>query len=439
MLYRLLQGIIWLGIRIYYREIKVVNRFYLEQTGPVIIIANHPNTLMDAWIMAYINRRKVHFVAKSTFFNSPIKRKILHALGMIPINRSSDITVSGINNKDSFEACYQILEAGGILVVFPEGTSYLERQLRALKTGTARIALTVAQRNIGKLTITILPIGLNYIDAHQFRGKVKVHVGKPIQITPKMISDFAIHQGIVAKALTADFRTALSRVFVTIEDTRKERLIEDLRDLFDTKYSSNKSGVSNSIHLIHEIKQRLEIFSLVAPWKIDKISEEVILLKQELTASGIRADFLDRTYRKNLYSWQYIQTAVFLILSFPLFLYGWLHNSLPYKIIGYIVPKLSHEKEYHAPITVLLGLICYPVNYLTILLLLSYWFPITIIEQVIYFVTLPVSGFFAHLYLRTYHHMRSKRKFGRFARERGQTFATMKASRLALKTLIFND
>jgi 1-acyl-sn-glycerol-3-phosphate acyltransferase len=87
MLYRLLKAIVWIGIRVYYREITVSNRNYLAQTGPVIIIANHPNTLMDAWILSYINRRKVHFVAKATFFNSPIKRKILHALGMIPLNR----------------------------------------------------------------------------------------------------------------------------------------------------------------------------------------------------------------------------------------------------------------------------------------------------------------------------------------------------------------
>ncbi len=181
MLYRILRAIISFGIRHYYREIQVVNQHILDkEDGPLIIIANHPNTLMDAWMVGFVNRRRVHFMAKATFFNSPLKRKLLGALGMIPINRKSDGAVTGVNNKDSFQACYELLEKGEILVVFPEGTSFLERKLREIKTGTARIALEVERRNQGKLGLKVVPIGLNYISADSYRGKVLVHVGKPI-------------------------------------------------------------------------------------------------------------------------------------------------------------------------------------------------------------------------------------------------------------------
>ena len=439
MLYRLLKAIVWIGIRVYYREITVSNRNYLTQTGPVIIIANHPNTLMDAWILSYINRRKVHFVAKATFFNSPIKRKILHALGMIPLNRKADSAVSGVNNKDSFASCYKVLEAGGILVIFPEGTSFLERQLRELKTGTARIALEVEKRNNGLLNVQIIPVGLNYIDADRFRGKVNVQVGKPIQINPTLLEQYNVHQGIAAKQLTAQFRTELNRVFVTIDDNRKEQLIDGLRGLFDTKYQKNKAGVDNSIQLIDAIKQRLDEFSLTAPWKIADIEKQVSDLNQQLASTGIRADFLDRTYRKNVYSRQYVQTVILLALSFPLFLFGWLHNSLPYKSIGKLVPKMTAEIEYHAPLTVLLGLVLYPINYLLVIYCLSWFYPFTFWEALLYFISLPVGGFFAHAYLSTYHHMRSKRKFSQFVQERKRLFEQIKEARTALKALIFND
>ena len=439
MLYRLLKAIVWIGIRVYYREITVSNRNYLTQTGPVIIIANHPNTLMDAWILSYINRRKVHFVAKATFFNSPIKRKILHALGMIPLNRKADSAVSGVNNKDSFAACYNVLEAGGILVIFPEGTSFLERQLRELKTGTARIALEVEKRNNGLLHVQIIPVGLNYIDADRFRGKVNVQVGKPIQVNPTLLEQYNAHQGIAAKQLTAQFRTELNRVFVTIDDNRKEQLIDGLRGLFDTKYQKNKAGVDNSIQLIDAIKQRLEEFSLTAPWKIADIEKQVSDLNQQLASTGIRADFLDRTYRKNVYSRQYVQTVILLALSFPLFLFGWLHNSLPYKSIGKLVPTMTAEIEYHAPLTVLLGLVLYPINYFLVIYCLSWFYPFTFWEALLYFISLPVGGFFAHGYLSTYHHMRSKRKFSQFVQERKRLFEQIKEARAALKALIFND
>ncbi len=439
MLYRLLKAIVWLGIRVYYREIKVLNSKHLTQSGPTIIIANHPNTLMDAWIMGHINRRKVHFVAKSTFFNTPLKRKLLHALGMIPINRKADNAVNGVNNKDSFEACYKVLEAGGVLVIFPEGTSFLERQLRELKTGSARIALEVDRRNGGKLPVQIIPVGLNYIDADRFRGKVKVRIGKPIYITSNLRTAYLEHQGLAAKALTTQFRTELARVFVSIDDDRKENIIEGLRGLFDTKYRKNNDGVTTSIQLIEDMKQRLDEFSLTAPWKLDQIEKQVLALNQQLTSCGIRADFLDQGFRKNTYSRQYIQTALFLMITFPVFLFGWLHNSLPYKLIGKLVPKLSSDSEYHAPLTVLLGLVIYPINYIVLITLVSWIYPTTFWESLLYFIALPFGGFFAHMYLRTYHHMRSKRKFSRFAQERKIVFEEIKQSRGELKELIFND
>jgi hypothetical protein len=36
----------------------------------------------------------------------------------------------------------------------------MERQLRELKSGTARIALEVEQRNAGKLNLKVVPIGI---------------------------------------------------------------------------------------------------------------------------------------------------------------------------------------------------------------------------------------------------------------------------------------
>ena len=41
MLYRILKLIVGLGIRSYYREIRILNRENLDQEGPVILIANN--------------------------------------------------------------------------------------------------------------------------------------------------------------------------------------------------------------------------------------------------------------------------------------------------------------------------------------------------------------------------------------------------------------
>lgn len=439
MLYRFLKIIVGLGIRFYYREIRIINPEHLRQEGPVILIANHPNTLMDAWIMGFINRRRVHFMAKATFFNTPFKRRLLHALGMIPINRQSDGVTSGISNRDSFEACYELLERGEILVVFPEGTSYLERRLREIKTGTARIALEVEKRNNGQLGLKVIPVGLNYISADTFRGRVMAHVGKPIAVAP-FVPDYQSNQGMAARKLTERFRSELSRVFVTMDDEAKEKLVQQLSFLFDTRYKpEEEKGVQQSIGLLKQIQDKLDELSVTAPWRMTEISDRATALIQSLGFFGIRPDFLDRPYRTSLYIRQTIQSWLFLLITVPVFLFGFMHNALTYYFIGWLIPKMTKEVEYHAPLSVLSGLLLYPLTYLGWCVAFHTLMTPSWLLLLVYASALPTSGFFAHFFLRYMRHLRSKQQFNRFARHRRTVFFQLKHQRKSLKELILND
>lgn len=437
MLYRILKAIISFGIRHYYREIKVVNAHLLDkEEGPLIIIANHPNTLMDAWMVGYANRRRVHFMAKATFFNSPFKRKLLGALGMIPINRKSDGAVSGVNNKDSFEACYQLLERREVLVIFPEGTSFLERKLREIKTGTARIALEVEKRNRGKLGLKVVPIGLNYISADSYRGKVLVQVGRPIELDD-LWKEYEVNQAHAAKLLTERFRVELSRVFVTMDDAAREDLVEQLRSLFVTKYTDR--SVADEMNFMKSVQARLEEYSLTAPWKLADIQTETSNVFASLQFLGIKPDFLDRPYRSALFLRQFIQSWLFVILTVPVFLVGFIHHVFPYWLIGWLVPKMTKEVEYHAPLSILLGLGLYPLNYAGFGLLVHFGLHFTWLETLLYLASLPLFGTFAHFYMRYMSHLNSKQRFGRFARRRSAILQNLREQREQLKDLIFRD
>lgn len=438
MLYRLLKAIVWTGIRLYYREVKVVNKHYLNIDGPAIIIANHPNTLMDAWMLGYANNRRVHFMAKATFFSSPVKRKILGALGMIPINRKSDGATEGVSNKDSFEACYKLLEEGGILVVFPEGTSYLERKLRELKSGTARIALEVEHRNGGKLGLQIIPVGLNYIDASSYRGKVMVQVGKPFGVEEHLLKSYGESAGKAAKALTEQFRVALSRVFVSLETTENERLSEDIAYILDVRKQRGKRGVNESIGILQRISSRLDEIKLVAPYQLEEVKSLTRQIQSDLLSLGVRPDLIDRKYRATMYSRQLIQSILFMASTFPLFVFGFVHNVLPYHLIGWLLNKITKEEEYHAPLVILLGFVLYPLTYAGFIFGMSYLLP-EFWLLLIYGVSLPVLGVFAHFYWRYWQHIGSKYRFSQMARKRKENFAEIKEQKTRLKSLILGE
>ncbi len=437
MLYTFLRFTISVGIRLFYKEVKIKNQHNLVDNGPCIIIANHPNTLMDAWLMGYINKRRVFFMAKATFFSSPLKRKLLGSLGMIPVNRKADGAVSGVNNKDSFEACYNLLENGGLLVVFPEGTSYLERQLRELKTGTARIGLEVERRTKGKIPLKVVPVGLNYLDGDSYRGRVLIDVGLPIELN-KYWTDYELNSIETAKVVTEQFRLGLSRVFVNLDDSHREKMVEELTNLFDTRYSNKDEKASSSMTLMRKIGNKLDELTLTQPWRLAEIQTRITNLKADLASNSVREDFLDRSFKRSMFIRQSIQSFFFLLVTVPIFIYGFLHHILPYRFIGFILPKLTKEVEYHAPLAILIGLFLYPLFYAAYLITVNSCFDVNWLFLLIYFVSLPFSGLFAHFYMEYAKHLFAKGRFTTFVKTKRSVFDHLKKQRDELRDLILS-
>ena len=152
--YRILRAIGRLALRWFYREIEVVGLEHLPDTGPALLASNHPNALVDALVVGCTLRRPVTLTAKATLLENPVTRALLSAAGVVPLQRASDAVRSSAGgdrrldparNADAFVAVLDVLEAGGIVLIFPEGTSHSDPALAPLKTGLARIA-TMARR-----------------------------------------------------------------------------------------------------------------------------------------------------------------------------------------------------------------------------------------------------------------------------------------------------
>lgn len=439
MLYQFLRFLVTIGIRFYYKEIKIVNRKNVPENGPCIYIANHPNTLMDAWMIGYASKIPIFFMAKGTLFSSPLKNRILRSLNMIPINRRGEGATKGVSNNDSFEACYQILKEGKCLLIFPEGTSHLERHLRELKSGTARIALEAEKRNGNKLGIKVVPLGLNYLDADRFRSRVLIHVGQAIELTDYH-EDFAINQSKTAKKLTEQFRIRLEQVLVNSTEKETELMVDELHDIFQSKYiKQSKRGVQGEIDLLKQIRDKMDEFSIAEPWKISEIKTLLLELKSKLNQFEIRADLLDRRFRLKMFFRQIFVSLIFMIIGLPLFLFGIVHNIFQYKLTDKLVPKLTKDIEYYAPLSVLLGLILYPISYLSFMFLLKYTFELNFWQQISYFALMPITGLLAYSIHAYYKHIAIKWRFMTFLMRRKELVQDLKKQKEQLRTLVFGS
>jgi hypothetical protein len=331
------------------------------------------------------------------------------------------------------------LEQGKSLLVFPEGTSFLERRLRELKSGTARIALEAEKRNNFSLNLKIIPLGLNYVNAESFRGKVLVQVGQEISIDDYQ-EENEISAGKAAKKLTEQFRIRLEQVLVNSSEKEDEILAEYLFQIFSSKYIKNsEKGVKGDLSLYKKIRDKIAEISLSQAWKIEEIKYSVDSLKSKMSKFAIQSDFLDRKFRIKMFARQLLFSFIFLLIALPIFLIGFIHNIFQFKIIAFLVPKISKEVEYNAPLTMLFGLFIYPIVYLIfmfslkILLDLSFW------EQILYFSSMPIFGMLAFSIYRYYKHFEKKWKFVFSILRNEQELLQLKVEKEKLRNLVFED
>ncbi len=214
----------------FFRRIDVVGEENIPATGPVIFAGNHPNALMDGWLLtARCGRWPIHFMANAKLWKYRLLGHLLDATGAVPVYRREEHD-GDVDNSEAFDKLFEVIEAGHCMGVFPEGVSHTESQLSKLKTGTARIALTVAAR--GKVAVTIIPCGLNYIHRHRFRSQVSIEFGEPLVIDSAWLERFAADERECVRELTDQLAAALMSVTVNAPDWSTLRFIQAARRLY---------------------------------------------------------------------------------------------------------------------------------------------------------------------------------------------------------------
>ena len=99
-------------LRAWFR-VKVSGTEHIPVEGSVIVAPNHKNFL-DALFIGIAMRRHVRFMAKVELFRGPVGW-LFPRLGAFPVRRGGADAVA-------IETARAILSAGGLVVVFPEGT-----------------------------------------------------------------------------------------------------------------------------------------------------------------------------------------------------------------------------------------------------------------------------------------------------------------------------
>jgi len=137
--YALVRGLVQFLLGLFYRRIEVVGAEHVPPVGPLILAANHHNSLVDAMLLLAIIPRRLRTLANAPLFRHPLIGPFLRLVGALPVHRRQEAGDDPARNTELFDATTVTLRAGGAILIFPEGRTQPEPVLLTLRTGTARM------------------------------------------------------------------------------------------------------------------------------------------------------------------------------------------------------------------------------------------------------------------------------------------------------------
>lgn len=127
--------------------VAVSNADHVPSNGAAILCPNHLS-FFDSVLMMLTFDRPIYFIGKSEYLDSWKTRRLLPAMGMIPIDRDC-----GPRAMIALDAAAEVLHDGALLCIYPEGTRSRDGRLYRGYTGAARLAATVG--------CPIVPVGIS--------------------------------------------------------------------------------------------------------------------------------------------------------------------------------------------------------------------------------------------------------------------------------------
>jgi 1-acyl-sn-glycerol-3-phosphate acyltransferase len=186
-----LRAALWL----FCSDINIKNKHLLNNKKPLLIIANHPNSFLDAIIIGVQYNRPINFLARGDVFTKRHHRFLLRLLNMIPVYRLREGKQNLHLNEYAFKETVRLIQKGEAVLIFIEGNCTNIHTLHPFKKGTARIVEKLNEQNIYH-EIHIVGIAYNH-----FRG-----IGKKVNLC---ISEFSFLKPVNGAKDKIDFNKAV--------------------------------------------------------------------------------------------------------------------------------------------------------------------------------------------------------------------------------------
>lgn len=146
--------------------VKVTGRENVPLTGPLLLAINHVS-LIDPLLVAVAMAplRRPFGIGKKELFEKPILGWWLRNTGSFPIDRQGDAT-------SAMRSALEVLEKGGCLAIYPEGTRVKPGEKRAPKAGVSFLS--------ARTGAVVVPVRVFGTAEFPRRFPLEVRIGAPL-------------------------------------------------------------------------------------------------------------------------------------------------------------------------------------------------------------------------------------------------------------------
>jgi 1-acyl-sn-glycerol-3-phosphate acyltransferase len=375
---------------LFFRRVEVSGLEHVPETGGGILIAWHPNGLIDPALIISCFPRRVVFGARHGLFRWPAVGRLMRALGTVPIYRASDLKDADDEtrrkeNRKSLDALAQAVCDGGFAALFPEGVSHDDPFLQELKTGAARLYYRAKQLcDANGVPPVIIPVGLHYDDKTAFRSDALVEFHPPMELPAELVAAISEGDDKALRARSSELMQVLEPVLQEVthatESWELNQLMNRVRSLMRAE-RAKRAGVSlKAPDMAERTLGMARVWNgyyarlRTDPDAVQALFDRVSAYDAALLEVNLEDDDLDKPpaiESKWLPVILAAQAAVVFLVFPPVLVLGSLINAGPYFLINLISRIASKQYKDTATVKLLAGLVLFPLTWLTAALLVG--------------------------------------------------------------------
>jgi len=362
----------WL-LSIFFRRVEVVGREHLPSNGPVMYVANHNNSLVDAALLVGFLKPTARFLGKSTLWKVLILKPFLELTRSIPVYRRQDPGVDASKNSETFARCHEALAEGGAIAIFPEGTSHSEPALVPLKTGVSRIVLEAEEKFPG-IGVQIIPVGLTFEAKDRFRSRALVNVGQAIDPALEL-EQYARQPREAVRALTRRVKEALEGVTLNFPSWDEARLIERAAEIYERPHTElpAEQPLSQAFSLRQRFVEGYAELHQRCPEEVEKLAAAVRTYDGHLEELRLKDEQVAAEYSTSGVLRFTLKSLVLLLLRLPLAILGTAIHFVPFFGASWAARRQGSE-DILATYKILASVVFYPLTWLFLAAWVGWWF-----------------------------------------------------------------